>query len=1099
MGEFKIEEMPLPALFDQARNIHFTATESGADQEVLKKGCEALHRCEDMVNNLGLFSSNETKEDISTTNLKYFWLIKEGNMTPKTENHVPFYLAELTEKIAQDDRIPILKASLAKLKEFVSFCEAMELIPKEELESYMQGALQSVADQRARKIARFKRWRAAESKLLEIKERKERCGRSTKAAALSSPVEAGAWNTTISLAICKALDMVELLKKEKEMLSAVKGRQSKVDGDKEFSKEVLDDCAKKAEAWHHAAAVHARYTKPTPPITCATFAQDVLEGRTNASQAHDHKHQPLIFGPASLVNGSLTTERERMQAQVFQPGHSFSEARKTNLMIMGEKEVSFLDRIGYDKSETENMYPMYFGISCAFFALQILTKPHVEVERLSEIRDSILQGSAQLLGLIVWKVQKGVPSEGDSNNKLLFKLESAEREIENLKNMRHEDAKANEKVVGIFAAQEQSWFSERRKLRQQIGALLNEFKVFERKKDAEIAELNQKLKEMVECRDKVTEEEEQKRKQLEEKLTKAERDAEELRESVKHEVQEHSSDLRKHKSAFIELVSNQRQIEAELGRAVKQVQATKQELCSVFEQKEESDLMAQKLSMEITKMHKDLEQKDQILSAMLRKSKLDTAEKQMLLKEVKLSKARRKQAEHETEKWRAVSEGKNDRHSLKSMLVNLSSRMDVFPGARAIPANTQRLEDWMRAEAERYATLIEQRHHLELDAFADQMRLKDEKLEAFRWQLLRTELETKQLQSHVEELVKDVTQLRHDKIKLEALLMEREDELTSIKEQFASQLRPLNRFRNQSILPPQSSELAQVAVWSKVKVVKRKPGEKEQQILETLIEEDCEKEVQHLTHGQHNPNIVFQSPENEIEEEKHVSREEGPMQILSPNQIEVAVAEKIASTSQPSNNTKQLPWKMDLHALGVSYKIKRLKQQLVLVERLTERQANDEQAETSDGSNVGMKAYMSLTTLLSKQVGRYQTLQEKTDDLCRRMHENDLYANRGDFNSARKKEKASTLEHFLEETFQLQRYIVATGQKLMELQSKVVSVFVGVAKEMEKNAGIDMKRFGDSIRNMFQEVQRGLEVRTARIIGDLEGTLAREGIICWRR
>jgi len=40
-------------------------------------------------------------------------------------------------------------------------------------------------------IARFKRQRAAESKLLEIKERKERRGRSTKAAALSTPVEAG--------------------------------------------------------------------------------------------------------------------------------------------------------------------------------------------------------------------------------------------------------------------------------------------------------------------------------------------------------------------------------------------------------------------------------------------------------------------------------------------------------------------------------------------------------------------------------------------------------------------------------------------------------------------------------------------------------------------------------------------------------------------------------------------------------------------------------------------------------------------------------------------------------------------------------------------
>ena len=30
-----------------------------------------LQKCEDMVGKLGLFSSNETKEDISTNNLKY--------------------------------------------------------------------------------------------------------------------------------------------------------------------------------------------------------------------------------------------------------------------------------------------------------------------------------------------------------------------------------------------------------------------------------------------------------------------------------------------------------------------------------------------------------------------------------------------------------------------------------------------------------------------------------------------------------------------------------------------------------------------------------------------------------------------------------------------------------------------------------------------------------------------------------------------------------------------------------------------------------------------------------------------------------------------
>lgn len=333
-----MEDMPLPALFEQARKIHATATESGADQELVKKGCEALNKCENMINRLGLFSANETKEDISTTDLKYILM--------------PYYLAELTEKIAHDDRIPILKASQAKLKEFISFCEAMELVPKEELESYMQGVPKAVADQRARKIARFKRQKAAESKLLEINERKERRGRSTKAAALSTPVEAGeeelleddgeeereAWNTSISLAICKAFDLLEMIKKEEEMLSAVKDRQSK-DGDQEFSKDIMDERAKKAEAWHRNAAVRAQYTKPSPPITCATFAQDVLEGRAQASQAHEHKHQPLIFGPQSLVNGSFTNERARMAAQVFQPSHrmptmSIEEAGLKEMEIM---------------------------------------------------------------------------------------------------------------------------------------------------------------------------------------------------------------------------------------------------------------------------------------------------------------------------------------------------------------------------------------------------------------------------------------------------------------------------------------------------------------------------------------------------------------------------------------------------------------------------------------------------------------------------------------------------------------------------------------------------------------------------------------------
>ena len=92
------------------------------------------------------------------------------------------------------------------------------------------------------------------------------------------------------------------------------------------------------------------------------------------------------------------------------------------------------------------------------------------------------------------------------------------------------------------------------------------------------------------------------------------------------------------------------------------------------------------------------------------------------------------------------------------------------------------------------------------------------------------------MRAHVEGQVKDVTQLRHDKMRLETLLLEREDELTSLKEQFVSKLRPL---KNNSNLPPQSSELAQYAVWSRVKVVKRKPGEKVLETIDFVLWDSC--------------------------------------------------------------------------------------------------------------------------------------------------------------------------------------------------------------------------------------------------------------------
>ncbi|XP_041009807.1 spindle pole body component 110 isoform X2 [Juglans microcarpa x Juglans regia] len=817
---------------------------------------------------------------------------------------------------------------------------------------------------------------------------------------------------------------------------------------------------------------------------------------------------------------------------------------------MDEKKSSGLYSVESDKSDT--LYPMCFGVSCAFFALQLLSNPEVEDERWSGICDKMLQGSAQLLGLLVWKVQ----TEGANGGKckLLLKLQTAEKEIDELKKRRHEDARANEKVVSIFAAQEQGWLNERKKLRQQIGALMNELRVLEKKKGEDIFELNEKLKNvetMLQGNDKVVEDEKQQKRELEEKLKEAEKVVEDLRETAKREAQEHSSELWKHKMAFIEVVSNQRQLEAEMGRLIRQVETRKQELGVVLKQKEEAVLMAQKMSIEMVKMQQNLEQKDKILSAMLRKSKLDIAEKQMFLKEVKLSKAKRKQAELETEKWRSASESKHERKSLRSMLANqLNSRLDVYTSARGVHpsatgssntgkarsqstdlasefghlglkkdrkeselsqlsedfslegneelADIKQLEGWVHSEAEKYAKVIQQRHHLELDAFAEQMRIKDEKLKTFHWQLLSMELESKRLQSHIRGLNEDMSQLRHDNMKLEALLLEQEEELTFFKEQLKSRLKCLNCQNSKSNSFLHSPAIAHDTTSPEDKIIKEKPCETEQEtktkcLVDKYQEEDTQNEE---TKHSNDVSLTTQSSEEELGDSKDiVIAHVGRVQERCTSPVEIDTSERLAPPNHPSDKTNSSPWRMDIHALGVSYKIKRLKQQLFMFERLAGKQESNEDTGSNDNRQIGMKGFISLMSSLNKQVGRYQFLQGKADDLCKRMHENNLNVNHGHSSIARAKEDTKALEHFLEETIQLQRYTVATGQKLLEIQSNVGSGFVEVAEELIKTANFDMKCFAESVGTLFQEVQKGLEVRISRIIGDLGGTLACEGML----
>ncbi|CAA7397466.1 unnamed protein product [Spirodela intermedia] len=655
-----------------------------------------------------------------------------------------------------------------------------------------------------------------------------------------------------------------------------------------------------------------------------------------------------------------------------------------------------------------SLYPMYFGASCAFLALHLLSaarSPDIGGARRRRLGEMLLQGSASLLGLLLWRAQRA----GEE----MAALRRTEEEVSHLKRLRAEDAKANEKVVGIFASREQDWIAEKRKLRLQIQALMAQFRVLDVQKQEAAANFAGKILE----KEAALEEETKRTGELEEKLRAAEKEA--------------------HDSA------------AEMGHALRRVEVAVAELAEARRQKDAAESAAEALTTEMAEMKRDGEQKEKILSAMLHKSKADAAERLALMKEV-----REKQAEMEVERLRRrrrasrgfssmnveLSRGRTGFHN-RTLLVDYleaeSSRESGFINTAAANADhldrcsgedgdeeldARNLQEWARSEAEKYAAVLRRRHRAELEAFADQMRLKDEKLETYRRRLIGMELESKRLQSHVEGLDGGLSYFREECVKHEALLLDREREIRALK--------------NQLSFPMQNNRRS---------------------------DPDCDSARSPLLRWR---------------------RREGPP---TP---EKSRGETMAEQGPPETSAGS---KMDLHALGVSYKIKRLKQQLLALERLAAAQALSQPPGGGDDDGDGKeehppRGFLPAMTLLGKQVKRYQTLEEKADDLCKRM-----------YRVGRGKERREALEGFLEEAFHLQRHVVASGQKLVGIQSWLTSGLIAGGGPKSAAAEFNLARFAAVVRILFREVQVGLEGLIARIIGNLEETLAYDAILHERR
>ncbi|XP_042424510.1 myosin heavy chain, skeletal muscle-like isoform X2 [Zingiber officinale] len=720
------------------------------------------------------------------------------------------------------------------------------------------------------------------------------------------------------------------------------------------------------------------------------------------------------------------------------------------------------------------------------------------------------------------------------------KLSRAESEIEELKRRRKEDAQANEKVVSIFAAREQSWMAERQSLRRQIEALLGELCGL-KSSDTEYAANLKTLSESLE-------EESKRRKVLEEKAEFGEQMAEEMRERLKTVTQEHAAELWKHKATLVELLSNQCRMESEMGRALVQVEAAKGKLEMAVREKDAAAEAEAKLSEECAMIRKDCEQKDKILGAVLRKSKLDATEKQVLLNEVKLLRAKKTQAEAEMRRWRKMWESSKRRNGNPKHL--LPEYLEA-EGKRELD-DLQELQDWVRTGNEKHASIIKQRHHAEVEAFIEQMRQKEETLETYQRQVLGKALEIKMLQSHIEGLDRSLSHLREENVKLEVLLLKKEKETELLKEQLSFLFHRHQKSNSSCSLNPGVCQ--QKPLCSEVKLKERKTGEKykdskpkstgkftEIKVGNTRLrqmgsneESEIYKEKEEIgtnhfqEHEKHcredmSPeperaeislqeqaeaaSVTLHSPKEEIKEVKEVRINPHTSNEQNGLQEDAAISGKFTSP-EPSFIREAYCWKTYVHTFGVSYNIKRLKQQQLVLEKLAGLLTNKQLAnmDTINTGGIGaedrkidedkqnMKGFFLMKSLLHKQVKRYQSLEEKTDDLCNRMEDNYQLGSRRDSQGVRTKEQSETLMCYLEETFELQKCVVATGQKFTEMQSKTNSIFSG-ADAHDKSIGFNLRQFADIIRTIFEQVQKGLELRIARMIGQLEGKLACDSIL----
>lgn len=613
----------------------------------------------------------------------------------------------------------------------------------------------------------------------------------------------------------------------------------------------------------------------------------------------------------------------------------------------------------FASSEPLPLSAEYFGLAIALCALGLLRNTFLKnlsvnsgfsmAATLSRAVQDAISGS-ELLGQKSTAAETRAEQETEAAERFgyLQQIQDLQEELLDLRRQRAQDGKANERVVSIFASREQTWKAEKRKLRNEQRKLWQELQrsfvlqeglrqKFERLRSVQqqaCSECEQREGLLVELKERLSEQEflimatmeeaqaeQQEKNALAGKLASVESSLSQLQEKLSMDAEAHSLELTKHEETIEQLETRFRGVEMENSQALQDLKSTQTSLAALIHEKNRYEELFTQMSSEITQLHKSAQEKEDVISAMLKKANADTEDRHELEKELAIIKVKHGHAEREKETWRwlveeswscsrteifkprngfggstsdsggfdmirelqklhdveigslqsafeeqvkllqkrlslyqervadleedilvhmgdskrMISFEEHDSFNLgelmdkrgmivlkESMEAELATKqfqlsvaktllkqyMDseahreqeiekwkkLYLASKAtigmlhkkehsgITPKNPRLQDWLELEKARYASKLEQRHWQEIEAFERQMKARDERMEAFRWQLLNMEDEAQRRVHEIETLNKSLAAANDDKMRLEELLKQKEEELKANKD-----------------------------------------------------------------------------------------------------------------------------------------------------------------------------------------------------------------------------------------------------------------------------------------------------------------------------